>query len=139
MNCKTKLQHKKTLTLWPLFMDGIQLSQGYRATTRRQFPFYHSVPRFPGVPGTQWQKFTSLKYHHPYRPWKAFLFLQIIGFVDSHSNYKTKLQRAQFSLLRGWLGDPHQLKVFSFLSTRKSACIKFLSPKLNNNFHVTTQ
>ena len=32
-------------TLWPLFMDGIQLSQGYRATMRRQFTFYHSVPR----------------------------------------------------------------------------------------------
>ena len=26
-------------------MDGVQLSQGYRATTRRQFTFYHSVPR----------------------------------------------------------------------------------------------
>ena len=25
------------------FMDGVQLSQGYRATTRRQFTFYHSV------------------------------------------------------------------------------------------------
>ena len=24
-------------TLWPLFMDGVQLSQSYRATTRRQF------------------------------------------------------------------------------------------------------
>ena len=32
-------------TLWPLFMDGAQLSQGYRATTRRQFTFYHLVPR----------------------------------------------------------------------------------------------
>ena len=28
-------------TLWPLFMDGVQLPQGYRATTRRQFTFYH--------------------------------------------------------------------------------------------------
>ena len=26
-------------------MDGFQLSQGYRATARRQFTFYHSVPR----------------------------------------------------------------------------------------------
>ena len=25
-------------------MDGVQLSQGYRATTRRQFTFYHSTP-----------------------------------------------------------------------------------------------
>ena len=29
------------------------MSQGYRATTKRQFPFYHSIPRFAGVPGTQ--------------------------------------------------------------------------------------
>ena len=34
-------------------MDGVQLSQDYRATTRRQFPFYHSVSRFPGVLGAQ--------------------------------------------------------------------------------------
>ena len=26
-------------------MDMVQLSRGYRATTRRQFTFYHSVPR----------------------------------------------------------------------------------------------
>ena len=34
-------------------MDGVQLSQRYRVTTMRQFPFYHSVPMFPGIPGTQ--------------------------------------------------------------------------------------
>ena len=32
---------KKTLRL--LFMDGVQLSHGYRATMRRQFTFYHLV------------------------------------------------------------------------------------------------
>ena len=26
-------------------MDGVQSHQGYRATTRRQFTFYHSIPR----------------------------------------------------------------------------------------------
>ena len=26
----------------PFFMDGVQLPQGYRATTRTQFTFYHS-------------------------------------------------------------------------------------------------
>ena len=40
MNCIAK---KKTL--WPLFMDGVQLSQGYKATSRRQSTFYHSVPK----------------------------------------------------------------------------------------------
>ena len=33
---------KKTTTLWPLFIDGVQ---GCRATMRRQITFYHSVPR----------------------------------------------------------------------------------------------
>ena len=32
-------------TLWPLFMYGVQLPQGYRATTMTQFTFPHSVPR----------------------------------------------------------------------------------------------
>ena len=32
-------------TLWLLFMDGFRLFQGYRATTRRQFNFYHSFLR----------------------------------------------------------------------------------------------
>ena len=31
--------------LWSLFMDRVQLHQGYRATTRRQFTFNHLVPR----------------------------------------------------------------------------------------------
>ena len=34
-------------------MDWVQLSQGHTGTTRRQFTFYHPVPRFPGAPGTQ--------------------------------------------------------------------------------------
>ena len=36
--------NKLKKAIWPLFMDGVQLSQGYRATRRRQFTFYHSVP-----------------------------------------------------------------------------------------------
>ena len=39
IRCFRRLLLKKT-TLWPLFVDGVQLSQGYRATTRRQFTFY---------------------------------------------------------------------------------------------------
>ena len=45
----------KKKTLWPLFMDGVQSHQGYRATTRRQFTFYHSIPR------NSWHSFN--------RPW----------------------------------------------------------------------
>ena len=36
-------------TLWPLFMYGVQLPQGYRATTMTQFTFPHQSP---GVPAT---------------------------------------------------------------------------------------
>ena len=32
-------------TLLPLFMDGLQLSQGYRTTRNRLFTFYHSGPK----------------------------------------------------------------------------------------------
>ena len=32
-------------TSWPLFMDRVQLPRVYRATTRRQFTFYHPVPK----------------------------------------------------------------------------------------------
>ena len=31
----------KKKTLWTLFMGGVQLLQDYRATSRRQFTFYH--------------------------------------------------------------------------------------------------
>ena len=33
------------LYCWPLSMDGVQLPQDYRTITRRQFTFYHLVPR----------------------------------------------------------------------------------------------
>ena len=44
---RRKIITKKYLkkALWPRFMDGVQLSQGYRTTSWRQFTFYHSVPR----------------------------------------------------------------------------------------------
>ena len=35
---KIENKRKKT-TLWPLFMDGVQLPQGYTAIMRRQFTF----------------------------------------------------------------------------------------------------
>ena len=47
---------KKNATLWPLFRDRVQMSQGYRDSTRSQDTFYHSVPR------SSWYSFN--------RPWK---------------------------------------------------------------------
>ena len=37
-NMKKQINFKK---LWPLFMDGVQLFQGYRATMRRQLTCHH--------------------------------------------------------------------------------------------------
>ena len=38
---------KKFKTLWTLFMDGVQLTQGYKATTRRPFIFTTTFPKIP--------------------------------------------------------------------------------------------
>ena len=47
--CKLYWQRNKSIkkkkTLFPLFMDGVQLSQGCRVTTRRQFTYYHLFRR----------------------------------------------------------------------------------------------
>ena len=32
-------------SLWPLFVDEVQLPQDYGGTMRRQFTFYNKVPR----------------------------------------------------------------------------------------------
>ena len=40
---KQNILYKKLKTLGPLFISGVQLPQGYRATVKRKFPFYHSV------------------------------------------------------------------------------------------------
>ena len=38
---KQIILYEKLKTLWPLFIDEVQLPQGNRATTMRQFIFYH--------------------------------------------------------------------------------------------------
>lgn len=40
-----------TKKFWPLFMDGLQLSQGYRAPTKIQFAFL--LFSYPELPTTQ--------------------------------------------------------------------------------------
>ena len=45
MNNKQKNYFK---TLYHLFIDGVQLFQGYRATVRRQFTFYFTTV-FPEI------------------------------------------------------------------------------------------
>ena len=51
-------------SLWPLFMDRVQLPKVYRVTTRRQFTFYHSVPKNSRYPFDQPPKDERLT-----RPW----------------------------------------------------------------------
>ena len=44
-------------TLWPLFIDGVQLAQGYRSIRRRQLTIYHLVPKnswYSFDQATQW-------------------------------------------------------------------------------------
>ena len=54
MSCKTKLQHKRTSTLCMAYLYGWGSTvPGLQSTMRRQFTFYHLVPRFAGFPGTQ--------------------------------------------------------------------------------------
>ena len=50
--------------LWPLLMDVLQLLQGHRATTRRQFTFCHYIPR------NSWYSFNRpQKDERLSRPW----------------------------------------------------------------------
>ena len=51
-------------------MDGVQLSQGYRATTTWQFTLYHQVPR------NSWYSFDRpRKGERLSRPWSYPVFL----------------------------------------------------------------
>ena len=55
---------KKKSTLWPIFMDGVQLPHSFRVTSRRQFTFCHQVLR------KSWYSFDwSLKDEGLSRPW----------------------------------------------------------------------
>ena len=45
-----KLYLKKKQTLWPLFIDGVQLPQGYRATSGGSLVFTTKFPEIPGIP-----------------------------------------------------------------------------------------
>ena len=58
--------------LWPLFMNEFQLCQGYRVTLRRQFTFYHSVPR------SSWYSFHWLwKDERLSQPWSHPMVLKL--------------------------------------------------------------
>ena len=41
--------HSRLKKIMPLFMDGVQLRLGYRATTKRQFTYTNKSPQVPGT------------------------------------------------------------------------------------------
>ena len=63
-------------------MDGVQLPQGYRATSRRQFTFYHQVPR------KFWYSFDQ--------PWKdeSLVYLLSASTVQAENTYSCILKIA---------------------------------------------
>ena len=62
-----RVSSSKKKTLWPLFMNRVQLPKVYGATTRRLFTFYHSVPRNSWYPFDQTWKDERLTqpWSHP--------------------------------------------------------------------------
>ena len=88
------------------------------------------------VPRLYLQKFTSLKFRHPHRPWIAFLQIKLTLKIDT-LNFKTKLQHAECSLLGGGRNSPSPLAESLLIPCiRKNATYQnFISP-LKNNFHV---
>ena len=64
-------------------MDGVNLPQGYRASTRRQFTFYHKVPR------NSWYSFDRPRMDERLsRPWSDPMVL-ITGPLDWESSALT--------------------------------------------------
>ena len=66
--------------LWPLFMDGGQLSQGYKAILRKQFTFYYSVRRISWYSFNQPQKHERLS-----QPWSHLVVFNL-GHLDWESS-----------------------------------------------------
>ena len=76
-----QINFKITLwALWHIFMDGSQLSQGYRAISRRQFTFYHSVPRI------SWYTFNQPRKHERLsQPWS-----HLVVFNLGHQDWESR-------------------------------------------------
>ena len=60
------------ITLWLLFVDGVQRSQSYKATIRRNFIFYHLVPKSSWYLFNQPQKDGRLSW-----PWSHPVLLNL--------------------------------------------------------------
>ena len=90
----------KKKTLWPLFMDGSQLSQGYRATKRRQLTCHQSVTKSTWYPFCQPRKDERLS-----RPWRHSVDLNPVpqdwesGILTTRPLLQLRIQRLQAETL----------------------------------------
>ena len=108
-------------------MDGVQLPQGYTATLRRQFTFYHSVPR------NSWYSFyRPRKDERLSRPWSHPVVLSM-GPLDWESSALTT-----WPLLHKDLGKCRSL-MKAFITSTFNYCPliwMFHSRQLNNRIKI---
>ena len=84
--------------IWlPLFMDGIQQPQDYRAILRRQFTFYHQVPRKSWYSFDRPQKDQRLSW-----PWTHPMVLNTRPLVWESSTLTTRPLLHQFPVHDSW-------------------------------------
>ena len=89
------------LSLWPLFIDGIQVPQGCRVTTRRQFTFYKYVPR------NSWYSFDQLREDEKLsRLWSHPVVVNTES-LDWESSVLTTLTLQHFFLVTAASHAPH--------------------------------
>ena len=89
------------LSLWPLFIDGIQVPQGCRVTTRRQFTFYKYVPR------NSWYSFDQLREDEQLsRLWSHPVVVNTES-LDWESSVLTTLTLQHFFLVTAASHAPH--------------------------------
>ena len=89
------------LSLWPLFIDGIQVPQGCIVITRRQFTFYQYVPR------NSWYSFDRLPEDEKLsRPWSNPVVVNTES-LDWESSVLTTLTLQHFFLVTAASHAPH--------------------------------
>ena len=126
-------------------MDGVQLFQGYRATTRRQFTFYRYVPRRSWYSFDQPQKSEKLSWpwSHPVvlnpgpRDWKSSALitrplLTWLNLVWHELTFAIK----PFVFLFQWLHADYQFSLILCLRCLKNTIkICFINLEFSSIFH----
>ena len=124
--------------IWPLFIDGVQLSQGYRATTRRGFTFYHSVPRSSWYPFNRPRKDERLSW-----PWSHAVVLNpwtmdwessaliAMPFLNNHIFKKTEI----FQISYGFSARKIFQNLTNFYSHERITKSKVFPVHCNFNFY----